>query len=252
MAFDFKVMHRAGKTNINADLIYRATHMDDPPPSDTDSTTQGNQNKFPLPWKQLKIGEKPNLIEMQQSDLSKVNNCSGSEYLPPLCKGKICTIVQPPWHLSGARAEEGSGPPLIITFKGKILIDQVDLEKAQNEDSALRMVRSWFNTKTGKINEKKIDTSVFNTVHEDVLQIYKVIKQLRLTDTSTTSSTRLVYLLENQFDSNPRMRIVIPPSHRNQALLPVHVREHWGVQRTTQQVKEHFFGPGGELIQQSS
>jgi len=30
--FDFTVMHRAGKTNINADLISRATHMDDPPP----------------------------------------------------------------------------------------------------------------------------------------------------------------------------------------------------------------------------
>ena len=27
-------------------------------------------------------------------------------------------------------------------------------------------------------------------------------------------------------------------------MLAVHVREHWGVQRTTQQVKEHFFWPG--------
>ena len=40
------------------------------------------------------------------------------------------------------------------------------------------------------------------------------------------------------------MRIVIQPSHRYQALLAEHVREHWGVQRTTQQVKEHFFWPG--------
>ena len=78
--------------------------------------------------------------------------------------------------MSGARADEGSGPPLIGTFKGKILIDQVDLEKAQNEDSALQMVRSWFNIKTGKIDENKIDTSVFNTLHEDVLQLYKVRK----------------------------------------------------------------------------
>ena len=106
--------------------------------------------------------------------------------------------------------------------------------------------------KTGKINENKIDTSVFDTVHEDVLQLYMVRKQLRLTDASTTNSTRLVYLLENEFDSNPRMRIVIPPSHRYQALLAVHVHEHWRVQRTTQQVKEHFFGSGGELTQQSS
>jgi len=129
---------------------------------------------FPLPWKQLKIGEKLNLMDMNQVNISKINNCSSSEYLPPSCQGKICTIVQPPWHLSGARADEGSGPPLIGTFKGKILIDQVDREKAQNEDSALQMVKSWFNFKTGKIDEKKIDTSVFDEVHDDALQLYKV------------------------------------------------------------------------------
>ena len=145
--------------------------------------------------------------------------------------------------MSGAPADEGSGPPLIGTFKGKILIDQVDLEKAQNEDSALQMVRSWFDIKTGKINENKIDT-----VHEDVLQLYKVRKQLRLTDSSTKNSTRLVYLLENEVDSNSRMRIVIPPSHRYQALLAVHVREHWGVQRITQQVKENFFWPADTAV----
>ena len=199
---------------------------------------------FPLPWKNLKIGEKPNLVEMKQVRVSKLNNCSSSEYLLPSCQGKICTIVQPPWHLSGARAEEGSGPPLIGTFKGKILVDQVDLEKTQNEDSALQMVKSWFNLKTGKIEEKKIDTSAFDEVHDDVLQLYKVRKQLRLTDASTTNSTRLIYLLENEFDTNPRMRIVVPPLHRYQALLAVHIRQHWGVQRTTQQVKEHFFWPG--------
>ena len=73
------------------------------------------------------------------------------------------------------------------------------------------MVRSWFNLKTGKVEKKKIDTSVFDEVHDDVLQLYKVRKQLRLTNANTTNSTRLVYLLENEFDANPRMRIVIPP-----------------------------------------
>ena len=82
------------------------------------------------------------------------------------------------------------------------------------------------------------------TVHEDVLQLYKVRKQLRLTDAQTTNSTRLVYVLKNKFDSNPRMRIFIPKSHRYQALLAVHVHEHWGVQQTTQQVIEHFYWPG--------
>ena len=80
--FDFKVMHTAGKTNINANLISRVTHMDDPL-SDKDSITQDNQDMFPLPWKQLKVGEKPNLIKIQQSDLLKINNCSSSKYLPP-------------------------------------------------------------------------------------------------------------------------------------------------------------------------
>ena len=171
--FNFKVMHQAGKTNINADLISRATHMDEPPPSEKDSITQGIQDMFPLPWKNLKIGAKPNLLEINQENASKVNNCSNSEYLPPSCKGKICTIVQPPWHLSGARADESSGPLLIGNFKGKILIDQTDLEKAQTEDSAIQMVKSWFNLNTGKIVDSKIDTSMFDEVHEDVLQLYK-------------------------------------------------------------------------------
>ena len=147
---------------------------------------------------------------MKQVSICKIDNRSISDYIPPSCQGKICTIVQPPWHLSGTRAEEGSEPPLIGTFKGKILVDQVDLEKAQNEDSVLQMVKSWFNFKTGKIEEKKIDTSTFNEVHDDVLQLYKVRKQLRLTDETTADSARLVYLIENKFDTNPRMRIVVP------------------------------------------
>ncbi len=106
--------------------------------------------------KQLKIGEKPNLIEMNQVTLSTENNCPSSKYLPPSCKGKICTIIQPPWHLAGSRSDEGRGPPLIGTFKGKILIDQVDLEKAQNEDSALLLVKSWFNSVTGKIEKESL------------------------------------------------------------------------------------------------
>ena len=76
-------------TNIKANLISRATHMDDPPLSDKDSITQGNQDMFPLPWKQLQVGEKPNLIDMNQVSMSKMNNCPSSEYLPPSCKSKI-------------------------------------------------------------------------------------------------------------------------------------------------------------------
>ena len=53
------------------------------------------------------------------------------------------------------------------------------------------MVISWFNLETGKIDENKIDTSIFDEVHDDVLQLYNVRKQLRLTDANTTNSTRL-------------------------------------------------------------
>ena len=56
------------------------------PPSDKDSLTQGNQDMFPLPWKQLKIGEKPNFMDMNQVNMSKTSNCSSSEYLPPHVK----------------------------------------------------------------------------------------------------------------------------------------------------------------------
>ena len=85
--FNFTVTHRAGKTNINKDLISRATQLDNPPPSDKDSITQGSQKMCPLPWKQLSS-----------------EYCS--EYLPPSCTGKICTIVQLPWQLSGAIADQ--------------------------------------------------------------------------------------------------------------------------------------------------
>ena len=74
-------------------------------------------------------------------------------------------MVQPPWHLSGAHADQGSGPLLIGTFKGKILIDQVDLEKAQNEDSAIQMVKSWFDIqKKEKLMKTKL-TPLYSTLY---------------------------------------------------------------------------------------
>jgi len=124
--------------------------------------------------------------------------------------------------------QPGKWTPLIGTFKGKILIDQMDLQSMQNDDVGLQMVKSWFNMKTGKIDKNKIHTSTFDTVHSNVLQLYKVRKQLRLIDDTVINSFRLIYLIENEFDLNPHMRIVIPPLHRYQALLAVHVSEHWG------------------------
>ena len=58
------------------------------------------------------------------------------------------------------------------------------------------------------------------TFYSDGLQLVR--KQLRITDKKVT-----IYLLE--FEAKPMMRIVLPPSHRYQALA-VHTNEHWGVQ----------------------
>jgi len=218
--FDFTVVHRAGKYNTNADLISRAKHMDEPNPSTEGSITQGKEDIYPLPW-------------------MSVNK---SHYLPPSCTGKICSIVPIPWYLGTNKGEEGRGPPLIAPVKGNILIDSIDLEKAQKEDGALQMVSTWFDENTGKIQEDKIDKTEFDSVHTDVLQLYKVRKQLRLL--TTANNVRLVFLLEDEFESDPIHRLVVPPSHRYQAIGAVHVKEHWGVQRTTEQVKLKFYWPG--------
>ena len=82
------------------------------------------------------------------------------------------------------------------------------------------------------------------TVYMETYCSCTVRKQLKLTDNKTTSKTRLIYLLEDEFESEPKIRIVIPPSHRYQAMLAVHVQEHWGVQRTMQQVQMVFYWPG--------
>ena len=76
------------------------------------------------------------------------------------------------------------------------------------------------------------------------VSLYKVKKQLRLTKKSSTNKAELKYLLEDEFEAEPRHRIVISPWHRYQALLAVHAHEHWGVQRTMQRVRLVFYWPG--------
>ena len=137
-----------------------------------------------------------------------------------------------PWHLETNKGKEGRGPALIVSVKGKILIDALDLSKAQEEDGALQMVRTWFDENTGKIQENKIDKTEFDSVHTDVIQLYKVRKQLRLL--TTAKNVRLIFLLEDEFENDPIHRLVIPPSHRYQAIGAVHVKEHWGVQKEQQ------------------
>ena len=50
--------------------------MNEPTLSCVESINQGKEEIYQVPW-------------------SKVNTYS--EYIPPLCKGKICTVVELPW-----------------------------------------------------------------------------------------------------------------------------------------------------------
>ena len=85
--FDFTVTHRSGKYNTNADLISRATHLSEPPPSDVDSITQGKGDIFPLPWKKVNYKKKQkNQSDKSEKLWSQVNNCSS--YTPPRAKVK--------------------------------------------------------------------------------------------------------------------------------------------------------------------
>ena len=122
--FDFTVTHSSDKNNINADLISRAKHMDEPYTSDTESITKGKEDIYSLPWKQVNISPE-NIPPSRTGNIpwSQVNNCS--EYTPPSCTGKICTIVQFPWHLATANGIEGG---LIGTIQGKIVLDQTVLK----------------------------------------------------------------------------------------------------------------------------
>ena len=52
--------------------------------------------------------------------------------------------------------------------------------------------------KTGKIKENRIDTTECDSVHSDVIQFYKVRKQLRLAEKGS-ENVRLIILLENDY-----------------------------------------------------
>ena len=48
--FNFTVTHRAGKHNVNADLICHARHMSEPSLSNEDTITQKTADVYRLPW----------------------------------------------------------------------------------------------------------------------------------------------------------------------------------------------------------
>ena len=86
--FNFSVIHRAGKTNVNTDLISRAHQMDEPSPSEKGTLTQETHGRFALPW---------------------MNNVT-EDYTPWSSTGKICSIVQIQWTLGSSNGMECSDP----------------------------------------------------------------------------------------------------------------------------------------------
>ena len=77
--FDFTVTHRSGKY-ITADLISRATHLSEPPPSDVDSITQGKGDIFPLPWKKVNYEKQKSHSDKSEKLWSQVNNCKSKKF----------------------------------------------------------------------------------------------------------------------------------------------------------------------------
>ena len=99
--------------------------------------------------------------------------------------------------------------PLIGAVQGTIVIDQYDLEKAQLDDRALNLVRSWFDRIQIRLMIKKNQHKrTRNFTACNMLQLYQVTKK-----------AKLIYLLEDKFKDEPMKRIVVPSLHRYQALL---------------------------------
>ena len=224
--FNFTVHHRAGKDNVNADLISRAKHMSEPTPSDEGTITQNAADVYTLPW------------------ISGDVHQTREKYIPLSCSGKVCSVVELPWNLAGYDGMECSGPPMIASNKGQIGIDAENLYRAQNEDGVLTMVKSWINNHTGEVEDKNINMQDMEELHSEVKQLYAVRKQVKLMETSDQGKVRLLCLIEGKYTNSPVYRLIMPPTHRYQAMLMVHGPNHWGVQRTTEEIKQRFYWPG--------
>ena len=98
--FSFTVKHRAGKNNINADLISRAKHISEPTPLDAGTITQNTADVYTLPW------------------LSGDVHPAQEQHTPLSCTGRVCSVVELPWNLAGYNGMECRGPPMIANNKG--------------------------------------------------------------------------------------------------------------------------------------
>ena len=80
-------------------------------------------------------------------------------------------------------------------------------------------------------------------VYSVVKQLYTIRKQIRLMESTDQVKVRLLCLVEEMYTSTPMYRLIVPLSHRYRAMLTVHTANNWGVQRTTEEVKQKFYWP---------
>ena len=132
---------------------------------------------------------------------------------------------------------ECEGPPMIASNKGIINIDADNLYKAQCTDGVLMTIKSWIDEYTGEVDDKKINLQEPEELYQEVKQMYTVRKQFKLMETSDRIKVRLLCLVKDKYTNSPVYRLVVPPTHRYQAMLMIHAPNHWGVQRTTEEIK---------------
>ena len=73
--------------------------------------------------------------------------------------------------------------------------------------------------------------------------LYTVRKQIKLMESTDQMKVRLLCLSEGKYTNSPVYRLIVPPPHRYQAMLMLHASNHWGVQQTTDEVRQQFYWP---------
>ena len=139
--FNFTVTHLSSKHNVNANIISHARHMSEPSPSTEGTNTQTTANVYKLPW------------------LSGNINQSTEHYIPPSCKGKVCSVVELQWNHRGILQVimVWNAEAVLIAYNKCIIYDNAeDLYRAQGKDSILQKIRSWINKYLGEVDDKKI------------------------------------------------------------------------------------------------
>ena len=91
--FNFTVTPPAGEHNVNAYLISRARYVSEPTLSNEGTITQNTVDVYRLPWLS---GDKYPALE---------------HYTPPLCTGRVYSVVELPWNLAVYNSMKCSGPP---------------------------------------------------------------------------------------------------------------------------------------------